>query len=268
MSSIKNFLIDIEKIISLNFNIKSLQNFRLMMITYYSRVIIIKKIFFFHNKNFHLKSSQNAFLSPLSSQKMTQVIYRKETRESRKIIIFLLNFLLVQSSLKLNFYFILLLTFFCWYSARENHHKSSCYLPFIISFLYEIIFYLLQLFQTQSPPISEWKKVSSIFLFSHAFLLFASRLFSIVDQILAKCCTIWTFPLPLMALMMRVIVWKALENQKVPPSFLISKFLHILRELQQKQQDEICWGRGTLTRQHQNNTSRERIGEESFLFMN
>lgn len=139
---------------------------------YHNQVIIIKKIFFLRSKIFILNHHKMLFYLSLSSQKTPRVIRIQETRESRKIIIFLLNFLPLLNLSKARFLFYFLLTFFPrWYSARENHHKSGCYLSFIISILYEIIFPPLQLIQTQSPP--------PIFL---------------LRQILF-CCCVWGFQL-------------------------------------------------------------------------
>lgn len=171
----------------------------------------------------------------------------QETRESRKLLSFYWIFFFFRNLSKAQFLFYFLLTFFFSVDILPESQIGLLSLLLFLFYLklFSLLFRALQI-------------LTCILFFS--MLLEA---FSIVDQILAKCCTSWTFPLTLIALMMRIMVWKALENLKVYPcSFLLVNFCtyyesttwNLLRER-------------TLTRQHQNNTFERRI-KKKFLFMN
>jgi hypothetical protein len=102
-----------------------------------------QKDIFSPQQNFHLKLSENAFLYFFSSQKNTARVISERQEKVEKIIIFLLNFLLLSQSLKLNFYFIFSAHFFLPVDILPEKiitNRAVISLFFIISILFEIIF--------------------------------------------------------------------------------------------------------------------------------
>lgn len=228
-------------------------------------VIITKKIFFFlRSKIFILNHSLKCFFIRFHSQKNTAIVHISNRQEKvEKNYYFFIEFSSSFAISKAQFLFYFLLTFLSsrWYSARENHHKSGCYLFFYyFYFIWNYFLFSLEHFQTQSPPFllrRNNKKKTWIFLFSHTYFFLLLEAFQLLTKSLQNAAHPELLSIASYSSNDAKNGLRSIRESKSSSLFFLLVNFCTYYGSYDNTNNNTKSVEGTLTRQHQNNTLKE-----------